>query len=72
MENNGYIIFAIYYECLRGEEVWLSTQGIWDRKNKRQKQPPEVFYKRKTFLKISQYLQENTFFGVFFIKVAGL
>ena len=31
-----------------------------------QKQPPEVFCKKKAFLNISQILQENTFVGVSF------
>ena len=31
-----------------------------------QKQPPEVFCKKKVFLKILQYLQESTCVGVFF------
>ena len=30
------------------------------------KQPPEVFYKKKQFLKISQYSQENTYGRVSF------
>ena len=31
-----------------------------------QKQPTEVIYKKKLFLKISEYLQENTCVGVSF------
>ena len=31
-----------------------------------QKQPPEVFYKKKLSLKIPQYSQENTCVTVFF------
>ena len=37
-----------------------------------QKEPPEVFYKKKFVLKISKYSQEKTYFGVFLNKVAGL
>ena len=31
-----------------------------------QKQPPEVFYKKRLFLKFLQYSQENPFVGVSF------
>ena len=34
-----------------------------------QKQPLEVFYKKKLFLKTLQYSQENTCVGVFFKKM---
>ena len=38
-----------------------------------QKQPPEVFFKKRVLLEISQNLQENTCAKVFFFnKVAGL
>ena len=40
-------------------------------KLKVQKQPPEEFYGKKLFLKISQNSQENTCARVFFNKVAG-
>ena len=41
-------------------------------KLKVQKQPPEEFYGKKLFLKISQNSQENTCARVFFNKAAGL
>ena len=41
-------------------------------KNTFQKQSPEVFYKKKVFLKISQNSQQNTCVSLFFKKVAGL
>ena len=37
-----------------------------------QKQPPDVFGKKKLLLDILQYSQGNTWIGVFFNKVAVL
>ena len=44
--------------------IWNLKQQIFTMNNK--KQPPEVFYKKKQFLKISQYSQENTYGRVSF------
>ena len=35
-----------------------------------QKQPPEVFYKKKVFLNIQQNSQENTCFGLSYLMKA--
>ena len=40
---------------------------IYLKKHRNQKQPPEVFCKKKVFLEISQNSQENTCAKVFFL-----
>ena len=55
MENK--IFFGIHL-TLRNDPVNLDLFGI-GLKLDRQKQPPEVFYKKKVFLKISKNSQET-------------
>ena len=46
--------------------VWEIKLSFDVAEKKKQKQPPEAFYEKKLFLKISQYSQENTCIGVYY------
>ena len=64
--NSSYLSYQLFFEIAIFLSSYFSEQAIF-LNSYLQEQPPEGFYK-KLFLKISQYLQENTHQGCNFIK----
>ena len=57
--RNHYVMFVPHY-LHKFLNLYISqTKELFQL----QKQPPEVFYRKKLFLQISQYSQENAFVG---------
>ena len=51
---------------IRKNDIVLALLFVTETSQEYKKQPSEVFYLKKAFLKISQISQENTFLGVSF------
>ena len=50
--------FYLFHQNKPREKLWKSLLFYWE--NSFQKQPPEMLYQKKVFLKILQNSQENT------------